>query len=293
MKKTYKDMSAEECARHYLRGRRKVLLLFTLTLVVVFLADFAATDYIYPLKYGDAETVEIYTGISKAQNLIFFILVVFISIFTIVRILLKQAAIQNIFLSQCDPEKYIAAEKIICKKAGLGFRTRRQKCMVANAYTACGDFEGALKFYEKVMPKDVNKLRDVYILGGLASYYLNLEDRKTAGIYIARLEELKTSGKKRGSRLDMTLNHLKSVVAIQEGRYEEAKALIDSYLGKVLLSNSSKAVNYYNLGLIACETENPAEAIYRLKAAVDLGNHLFFVKDAETRLNEINERFVS
>nr|WP_027871128.1 hypothetical protein [[Eubacterium] cellulosolvens] len=99
----------------------------------------------------------------------------------------------------------------------------------------------------KDMSKDVNKLRDAYILGGLASYYLNLEDRKTAGIYIARLEELKTSGKKRGSRLDMTLNHLKSVVAIQEGRYEEAKALIDSYLGKVLLSNSSKAVNYYKI----------------------------------------------
>uniref|UniRef100_I5AXP1 Tetratricopeptide repeat protein n=1 Tax=Eubacterium cellulosolvens (strain ATCC 43171 / JCM 9499 / 6) TaxID=633697 RepID=I5AXP1_EUBC6 len=78
-----------------------------------------------------------------------------------------------------------------------------------------------------------------------------------------------------------------------DNRYEEAKALIDSYLGKVLLSNSSKAVNYYNLGLIACENENPAEAIYRLKAAVDLGNHLFFVKDAEARLNEINERFVS
>lgn len=214
-------MTAQECAKDYLRGKRKILLLFALILIVVFVADFAAGDYIYPLQFGNVETQEIYMGISKTLYFFFMILVILITILTFIRILLKQVAIQNIYLHLCDPQKCIETEKIICKKASFGFRTRRQKCVVANAYTACGDFAGALKFYEKIMSKDVSRLKDVYILGGLASYYLNQEDRNTAGIYIARLEELKNSGKKRGSRMDMTLNHLKSAVAIQEGRYME------------------------------------------------------------------------
>lgn len=162
---------------------------------------------------------------------------------------------------KCDPEKYIEAEKIVCKKIRFNHRNKRQKCHIAGAYMALGDYDGAWKIYENLVPGNLDKCNDIYVLSGLASYYHNVKNNEESVRYLSRMEALKASEKKRGSRLNMAIDHIKSVIAIDEKRYDEAKVLIDKYINSPGLTACVRAVNNYNLGIIAYETGDYTEAI--------------------------------
>ncbi|WP_155843306.1 tetratricopeptide repeat protein [Butyrivibrio sp. NC2002] len=290
MKKQCCDMTANECAKHFIRSRRKLFLVYILALIAIGAVHISAYLYILPLYFGDEDSVRIYEGLSRGQVITTAILFILCVIIAITALIVQRGSFAGIYLNQCDPEKYIEAENIVCKKIRFGRRNKRQKCHIAGAYAAFGDYEGAWNIYRELVPDNIDNCNDVVILGGLVSYYHNVKNNEESVRYLSRLEAIKESGKKRGSRLNMTIDHIKSVIAIDEKNYDEAKALIDKYIDVPTLTGVMKAVNNYNLGLIAYETGNYVEAVYRFKVAVNIGGKLSFIEDATEKLAELEKK---
>ncbi|WP_408072480.1 tetratricopeptide repeat protein [Butyrivibrio sp. JL13D10] len=293
MKKQYDSMTANECAKHFIRSRRKLFLVYILALIAIGSIHLAATLYILPLYFGDEDSVRIYEGLSRGQVITTAILFILCIIIAIIALIVQRGLFAGIYLNQCDPEKYIEAENIVCKKIRFGHRNKRQKCQIAGAYAAFGDYDGAWNIYRELVPDNLDNCNDVVILGGLASYYYNVKNNEESVRYLSRLEAIKKSGKKRGSGLNMTIDHIKSVIAIDEKNYDEAKVLIDKYIDVPTLTGVMKAVNNYNLGLIAYETGNYVEAVYRFKVAVNIGGKLSFIEDATEKLAELEKKLAA
>ena len=286
MKKSIKEMTGEEFGKHYRKRRIRLYILYILLLTAVFVIQHKAYRLIEPLLDYDYVCLEIYDKIGTAIFVITIILVLIIFLVFVIALLLRTGSLYAIYSTECDPAKYLEAEAYISKKCNFGIRSKQQKLAVANAYVALNDLESAWKILSELEPKDINSCSDIRILSAFAAYYINAGKKEESDKYMARLEAIKASGKK-GRNLDLSMNHLNSAKAINEKRFDEARAYIDAYKDMPRLPRFMKALTEYNLGEIEYEEKNYLEAYYRYRCAVDLGGKNFFVHEAKKKLEEI------
>jgi tetratricopeptide (TPR) repeat protein len=199
---------------------------------------------------------------------------------------LNEAFFIGILNTLCDPEKYVKAELIRCKKSFLRRLSRRNKMNIGVGYHAMEDYENAWKYYEGLIPANPYSCRNKVLLCRLVSFFHDIGDDEKASVYKSRLEQLRTPGRS-GLLVELTLDGISIDDAIKDQRYEEAKNLIAKYIKSSSVATYTKTIYHYYLGLIAYETDDISEAIYRFRTALETGEKLPFAEDARLKLNEI------
>lgn len=292
MKKTYADMTAEECAKYYAKKVKKLYVCYTLTLILLAAIFLMGYIYILPLSYWDEEVLEIFEGVNRVWHSLLYISM-FLSYLVFVFIRAVQiSSFNGIATSLCDPEKYIEAAKIISKKALLGHKTKYKQTRFANAYMLLQDYDNAWKILEKLIPNDITKCNNRYILEALSCYYCSAEDKENAIKYLTRLEEIKASKKVSSKFLGLTIDNIKGSIALDEKKYDEAKEYINRCLDYKYLGSASKVSCFFRLAEIAYETGDYAEAIHMYKSAIDIGGKLHYVAEAEEKLEELEAKII-
>ncbi len=199
---------------------------------------------------------------------------------------MQELSFVGIFNAKCDPARYLEAELIRSSKRPARARSRGIRLNIAIAYEALGDHENAWKYLKDLIPADPGKLNKVRLLGILASYYRETGDRQTSDIYKARLEAIRASGK-RNPGVELSLDNLNIPDAIEGKRYDEARELIGKYVNSNRISLYNRTIMNYYLGLIAFETNERKEAIYRLMTALENGSKLPLAQKAQEMLDSL------
>lgn len=289
MKNKFKDMTAEECAKYYIKGALKIILFYVISLFIVSAIYEKGCSYILPLTDGGIEIQEIYECAYRVWITFFAIAVVLCVIITLIRLGVHFGNYFGIHTSLCDPEKYIEAEKILCKKIHFKQKDKYTKCRMANAYMSLEDYDNAWEMYKDVIPKDISKCNTRLILEGLSCYYFSIGDMENGKKYLARIEELQ-SGKKNSKFWGLAINNIKGSLAIDEKKYDEAKEYINKCMEYRVLSNCAKVCCLFKLATIAYETDDYIEAICLYKNVIDMGGKHHYVAKAKEKLEELKKR---
>lgn len=295
--KKYADMTAEECAKYYARTYWKTIIIYT-CILIFFGAIFIAEDmYIDILNYGNDAAQELYIGLNRVFWFYFIVFAILCAIIFCVIVTVKSISFKEIYLILGDSEKYIEAEELVKKKIPFFRADGRRKCIIANAYLALGDYDNAWKWYEKIIPKKISKCHNIYNMFGLACYFFAVKNYEEAEKYLARLEKLKATVVIQRLNLKVMIAYLKSIYAIREGRYEDAKKLINRDIDNGIFTNQMTCYNLkaqcnYNLACCAYENGDYIEAIIRYRAAVACGGKLSIVDKAKEKLEELEAKII-
>ena len=299
MKKTftYNDMTAVECVKNQVKTYWKIMIIYICTLIFLSAIYIAERIFISPLTYGNDAALELHSGLSRIFFYYYFVSAIFCAIIFSLIGVVKYISFKEIYLAWGDPKKFIEAEELVQKKIPFWRTDRRRKCTIANAYLALGDYDNAWKCYEEIIPKNLSKCYNIHNMFGLACYYIAVDNHEEAAKYLARLEKVKATVAKKRKSLSVMIDYLKCTFAIHEGKYEEAKELMNSNIDGSILANqitcyNLKAECYYNLATIAYEKGDYIEAIVRYRAAVSSGGKLPIVDKAKEKLEELDARII-
>ena len=286
MTEKYRNLTPEECAKTMRAKVIRCLLIYSFALVIIVILtlrrQITLNDWLYDYYISE----EVYNELDALFSHLLILGFAVCAIVAIVVMYLQEAFFVGIFNTLCDPEKYVKAELIRCKKSLLRRFFKRNKMNIGMAYHAMEDYESAWKYYEGLVPANVYQCRNKAILCRLASYFYDRGDDEKAAVYKMRLEELRASGR-RGFLVELTLDNISIEDAIKDKRYEEAKNLIAKYIKNSRVSMYNKTGYQYSLGIIAYETKDIPEAIYRLKAVLETGEKLPFAGDAKAKLDDL------
>lgn len=287
MQEKYRNMTPEECATRFKRNKIIYFTVYTLALIAAAVLCIKRYIYIFPLKYENSEMVEIFNGLHRATSSLFLIRVIVCFLIITIVISIQQLFFTGIFHTLCDPDKYTKAEEILFRQ-NFFFRKHYKYAILqlAMAYSTLNDYENAWNYCKKIVPANLEKCRKTLTLSTLASYFYDSGDKENAALYIARLEALKASGKK-NLQLDLALDDFKIHDAVDKKDFDVAKELLGKYINNTRISLITRTHYQYLLGIIAYETKDYPEAIYRLKSSLETGSKLPFAKDAGDRLEEI------
>ncbi|RKM59647.1 hypothetical protein D6856_10565 [Butyrivibrio sp. XB500-5] len=287
MQEKYRNMAPEECAARFKRNRILSFIIYILVLITIGAFFLKRAFYIFPLMNCDLEIVEIYHGLDKANFSLFLIRVVVCFLVMAIVLSMQELFFFGIFITLCEPDKYINAEQILSRH-NFFFR-RYYKFAIINlglAYSSIEDYENAWNYYKKIIPASPERCSNIRILTALASYFYDSGDKENATLYRARLDNIKASNKK-SLQLDLTLDNFIIREALDNKQFDEAKELINKYINNHRVSQLTKIHYQYYLGLIAYETKDYPEAIYRFRTALENGSKLPFAGDANAKLEEI------
>ncbi len=281
----YRNLTPEECVKARRASMRKCFLFYILALVTIAILILRRQITLIDWLYDYYITEEVY---NKLDALYWHLLILGFAVCVIVLIVvtyIHEAFFIGIMNTLCDPEKYVKAELIRCKKSLFRRFSKHNRMNIGVAYLAMKDYENAWKYYGDLVPANPYQCRNKALLCRLVGYFHDIGDDEKAAVYKTCLEGLRDSGRS-NFLVELTLDDLNIEDAIKDQRYEEAKNLIAKYIKSSRVSMYTKTVYQYYLGVIAYETKDIPEAIFHLKAALETGEKLPFAEDAKAKLDD-------